>query len=71
MSRFLIIAGILLVVFGIIIHFKIDVPWLTGWIGKLPGDLVIRKGNATIYLPITTSLLISFVLSLVVSLFRK
>ena len=71
MSRFLIIAGVLLVLFGVLIHFKVEVPWLINWIGKLPGDLVIQKGNMTLYLPITTSLLVSLLLSFLLVLFRK
>jgi hypothetical protein len=71
MGRFLIIVGFLVVVMGVIIHFKVEVPWLTGWIGKLPGDLVIKKGNMTLYLPLTTSVLLSIALSLLISLFKK
>jgi Protein of unknown function (DUF2905) len=71
MGRFLMITGFLIVVLGLLIHFKVAIPWLTGWIGKLPGDLVIRKGNITLYLPLATSALLSIVLSLVFSLFRK
>jgi len=71
MGRFLIVTGFLIVVLGLIIHFKVAIPWLTGWIGKLPGDLAIKKGNMTLYLPLTTSALLSIVLSLVVSLFKK
>ena len=67
MSRFLILAGILLIAIGLILHFRVEIPYLTSWIGKLPGDIVIKKKNATIYFPIATSLLISFVLSLVLS----
>ncbi len=70
MGRFLIAAGFMMVLFGAIIHFKVQLPWITGWIGKLPGDLVIKKGNATLYFPMTTALLTSFVLSLFFSLFR-
>lgn len=68
MSRFLILTGILLIGAGLLLHFRADIPYLTSWIGKLPGDIVIKKKNATIYFPIATSLLISFVLSLVISL---
>ena len=71
MGRFLIIAGFLVVIIGLLIHFKIQVPWLTGWIGKLPGDIVIKKGNMSLYLPLGTSVLISILLSLVFSLFKK
>ena len=42
-----------------------------GWIGRLPGDITIRRGNFTVYFPITTCLIISVVLSLLVWLFRK
>ena len=71
MSRFLIITGFLIVVLGLVIHFNVSIPWLSGWIGKLPGDLVIKKGNITLYLPLATSALLSIVLSLVFSLFKK
>ncbi len=71
MSRFLILAGLLLVVIGFILHFKVEIPYLTNWIGKLPGDIVIKKKHATIYFPLATSLLLSFVLSLVLSLFFR
>ena len=71
MGRFIIFTGFLIVVLGLIIHFKVAIPWLTGWIGKLPGDLVIKKGDVTLYLPLTTSALISLFLSLVFSLFKK
>lgn len=69
MGRFLILAGFLVIVLGAIIHFKVQVPWLTGWIGKLPGDLVIKRGNVTIYLPLATSLLASILLSFLLSMF--
>ncbi len=65
------IAGFLVVILGLIIHFRVQVPWLTGWIGKLPGDLILRKDSVTIYLPFTTSVLISFILSLLFSFFKK
>ncbi len=71
MGRFLIVTGFLIVVLGLIIHFKVAIPWLTGWIGKLPGDLAIKKGNMTLYLPVATSALLSIILSLVFSLFKK
>lgn len=45
--------------------------WLGVPLGRLPGDLVFRRGGTTIYLPITTSVLASAVLSLVVWLLRR
>jgi hypothetical protein len=71
MGRFLIIMGFLIVALGLIIHFRVAVPWLTGWIGKLPGDLIIKKGKMTLYLPLATSALLSVIVSFVFSLFKK
>jgi hypothetical protein len=40
-------------------------------LGRLPGDITIRRGNSVIYLPIVTCLVISLVLSVILSLFRR
>jgi len=42
-----------------------------GWIGKLPGDITVRRENFTFYFPLATCLLISIVLSLLFWFFRK
>ena len=44
---------------------------LLGWLGHLPCDFVIRRGSTTIYVPLTTCLLASVVLSLLAWLFRR
>lgn len=66
MQRGLILFGILLVLIGLLW------PWISKLgLGRLPGDIAIEKENSRLYFPITTSLLISFLLSLVFWLFRK
>lgn len=66
MQKALIIIGIVIVVAGLVW------PWLSTLpLGRLPGDIVIRREGFTLYLPITTMLLVSLVLSLVVWLFRQ
>jgi UDP-N-acetylmuramyl pentapeptide phosphotransferase/UDP-N-acetylglucosamine-1-phosphate transferase len=58
MSRFLITFGIILIAVGVLW------PWLQKLgLGRLPGDIVIERETFRIYVPIMTSLLISFVLS--------
>lgn len=42
-----------------------------GWIGRLPGDISIRRGNFTVHFPLATCLIISVLLSLLIWLFRK
>ncbi|MBD7935714.1 MULTISPECIES: DUF2905 domain-containing protein [Cytobacillus] len=53
----MIIGGVLFVI-GFLMHFFN--------LGKLPGDIVFRKGNTTVYFPIVTSIIISVILSLIV-----
>lgn len=46
-------------------------PFLSRWVGRLPGDVVVRRGNFTLAFPIVTCLLLSLVLSLILWLFRR
>jgi hypothetical protein len=64
MGRFLIIIG--LVIAGIGALMMLGVPF-----GRLPGDIVVRRGPVTFYLPIATCVILSIVLTLVVALFRR
>ena len=43
----------------------------SGWLGRLPGDIRIERGNSAFYFPIVTCLIISIVLSLILSFFRR
>ncbi|MGR6035729.1 MAG: DUF2905 domain-containing protein [Candidatus Nitrosoglobus sp.] len=66
MSRLLIALGFILVIIGLLW------PWLTKLgLGQLPGDIVIERGNFRFYFPVTTSILISLVLTLLLWLFRR
>jgi hypothetical protein len=67
MGRFLIILGLILVAGGIIVSFAPRIPWL----GRLPGDIYIKKENFSFYFPLATSLLLSLVLSLLLWFFRR
>jgi hypothetical protein len=40
-------------------------------LGRLPGDIAVKRGNFSFYLPITTSIILSIILTLVLSLFRR
>ena len=65
MGKVLIIGGIFMVVIGLAVMGKL------GPVGKLPGDILISKENISFYFPITTSILISVVLSIVLWLMNK
>jgi len=43
----------------------------TGWLGRLPGDIRIERGHSAFYFPIVTCVIISIVLSLILSFFRR
>jgi len=61
MGKFLIIAGGLMVLLGLILVVGGRIPLL----GRLPGDIVIERKNLTFYFPIATSILLSFILTLI------
>ena len=61
---FLIITGILLIIIGVFLTTKIK-------LGKLPGDIIIKKDNFVIYIPITTMLIISCIISFILYLINK
>jgi hypothetical protein len=63
--------GKLLVVVGLIIA-GLGVLMMSGLpLGRLPGDLTFRRGNATFYFPLATSIIVSIVLTLLLALFRR
>ena len=65
-SRVLITIGIVLVVLGLLW------PWLQkAGLGRLPGDIAVERDNFRFYFPITTSIIVSIVLTLLFWLFRK
>jgi Protein of unknown function (DUF2905) len=42
-----------------------------GWLGRLPGDIRIERGNSAFYFPIVTCLIVSIVISLILAFFRR
>ncbi|WP_456390229.1 DUF2905 domain-containing protein [Hydrogenimonas sp.] len=60
-GRLLIMTGVVLVIFGLFVSV----------VGKLPGDIVIKKDNFTFYFPIATLILLSIILSFLFYLFSK
>ena len=66
-GKILIIAGGCLILAGLVITFAGKIPYL----GKLPGDFFVQKKNFSFFFPLTTSILLSLLLSLILYLFRK
>jgi|LGVE01.1.fsa_nt_gb uncharacterized protein HemY len=66
-GKFLIVAGVVIVCIGILLILAPKFPWFA----KLPGDIYIQKKNFSLYFPITTSIIISIILTLILYLMKK
>ncbi|NJD38701.1 MAG: DUF2905 domain-containing protein [Geobacter sp.] len=67
LGRVLIVGGLVLVAIGLLISLAPRLPWL----GRLPGDILIKKEGFSFYMPLTTSLLLSVAVSLLLYLFKR
>ena len=67
MGKLLVILGILLVIIGLAFMFGDKIPY----IGRLPGDIYVKKERFAFYFPITTSIIISIILTILFSIFKK
>ncbi|MDW7672029.1 MAG: DUF2905 family protein [Bacillota bacterium] len=66
LGRMLITAGIVLLIAGLLVTLGGRLG-----LGKLPGDFLFRRGNATFYFPLATSIIISLLLTLLLNLFLR
>lgn len=62
LGRFLVVTGLVLAGLGVLLMFSDRIPL----VGKLPGDIHVKRDNFQFYFPLTSSILVSVVLSLVV-----
>jgi len=67
MGKWLIVIGLTIAVIGGIITFAGKLPWL----GKLPGDIYIKRENVSFYFPLGTCILISGIISFILWLLRR
>ena len=67
LGKLLILVGVLIVVIGLLLVLGEKIPWL----GKLPGDIIIKREKFSFYFPITTCIIISIILTLFFWIFRK
>ena len=67
LGRTLLVVGGVLFVVGLLLTFGTRIPGL----GRLPGDIVYRKGNFTFYFPLVTSLVLSLLLTAILAFFRR
>lgn len=67
LGKLLVVVGVLFMVIGVILWSGIGRSWL----GRLPGDIHVQRGNFTFYFPVVTCILVSIILTIILRLFRK
>ena len=67
-GKYIIIAGLCIVVAGLIIYFFHD---YFKWPGKLPGDVRIEKNNFRFYFPVVTMIIISLVATIIMNILKR
>jgi hypothetical protein len=66
-GRMLVVLGVLVTLAGGALLLAGRIPWL----GRLPGDFVLRRGPVTVYFPLVTSIVVSIVLTILLNLFFR
>ncbi len=66
-GRVLMVLGVVMILAGALLTFAGRIPG----IGRLPGDILVRRGNFTFYFPLATSIVLSVVLTLLLALFSR
>ena len=68
LGKLFVAIGLVLVVIGLALQFA---PGLLGWFGRLPGDIDISRDGTRVFIPITSMIVISLVLTLIFNLFFR
>ena len=71
LGKFLIGFGVVMIILGGIFLLLGNLSGKVPWIGRLPGDIYIQRGNWSFYFPLATSILLSVILTLIFSLFTR
>ena len=67
-GKYIIVAGIVIVILGVIIYLFHD---KLSWIGRLPGDIRIEKENFRIYFPVTTMIIFSMAVAVIIQIIKR
>ncbi|HDQ93191.1 MAG TPA: DUF2905 domain-containing protein [Synergistetes bacterium] len=68
MARWFLIAGGILLFLGLVLHFA---PWLLMWFGRLPGDIRYQGARTRVFVPVTSMIIVSVILTIVLNLFFR
>ena len=68
MGKWIIYLGLALVVIGALVQYA---PWAISWFGRLPGDIRIHGDKGGAFIPITSMIIVSLILTVLVNLLRR
>jgi len=68
MGKWIIYLGLALVVIGAVVQYA---PWAVSWFGRLPGDIRIQGEKGGAFIPITSMIIVSLILTVLVNLLRR
>ena len=67
LGKFVVVIGVILTLVGLVMWSG----YAPKWLGRLPGDIRIERGHSAFYFPIVTCIILSIVLSVLLSIFRR
>ncbi len=67
-GKLLAVIGVILMIVGLVINYT---PWLVSWFGKLPGDIRIEDEKRFVFIPLTSMIVVSLILTLIINLFFR
>jgi hypothetical protein len=67
-GKVVLIIGVIITLVGLVLSYA---PGLLGWFGHLPGDIRIERGSSRIFVPITSMIVVSVVLTIIINLFFR
>lgn len=68
MGQWLIIAGCILILLGVLV---LVAPWLVNWFGRLPGDVRIDSGRTKVFIPLASCILVSIIVTIVLNVLAR
>ena len=67
LGKFVVVIGVIITLVGLVMWSG----YAPKWLGRLPGDIRIERGHSAFYFPIVTCIILSIVLSVLLSIFRR
>jgi len=67
-GKVVLLIGVIITLVGLVLSYA---PGLLGWFGHLPGDIRIERGSSRIFVPITSMIVVSVVLTIIINLFFR